>query len=143
MTRIAMAERQTNQLTRNQRLVLDALAARPRPMSAYSILAELQEAGLRAPLQVYRALERLTAHGLVHRIESLNAFMACASGKGHSDATVVFTICESCGTVTERQDEAIGDRLGEICRAEGFRAHAKAVEIHGQCGRCAEAPTAG
>ncbi|MCB1460156.1 MAG: transcriptional repressor, partial [Nitratireductor sp.] len=65
-------------LTRNQLLVLNALVAAGGPLSAYGILDQLREEGFRAPLQVYRALEKLVDQGKVHRLESLNAFVACS-----------------------------------------------------------------
>ncbi len=64
-------------LTRNQQLVLDRLAASPAALTAYDLLDQLRPAGLRAPVQVYRALETLGQRGLIHRIESLNAYVAC------------------------------------------------------------------
>ena len=66
------------QLTRNQGLVFDVLTHSEGPLSAYSILDKLRDSGFRAPLQVYRALDKLLEFGLVHRLESLNAFVACA-----------------------------------------------------------------
>ena len=63
-------------LTRNQTMVMAALTKSQAPMSAYAILNQLREHGFRAPLQVYRALDKLGELGLVHRLESLNAFVA-------------------------------------------------------------------
>ncbi|HSM41507.1 MAG TPA: transcriptional repressor, partial [Afifellaceae bacterium] len=68
-------------------MVFDTLLAADGPLSAYDILDRLRDKGFRAPLQVYRALDKLLALGLVHRLESLNAFIACA----HPD-------CEGHGT---------------------------------------------
>ena len=66
-----------NALTKNQQLVLTILNKADMPLSAYSILDGLREFGFKAPLQVYRALDRLIELGKVHRIESMNAFIAC------------------------------------------------------------------
>ena len=68
----------TQQLTKNQGLVFDVLSHSQGPLSAYTILDKLRDHGFRAPLQVYRALEKLLEFGLVHRLESINAFVACA-----------------------------------------------------------------
>jgi Fur family transcriptional regulator, zinc uptake regulator len=68
----------TPNLTKNQALVLDVLSRAEQPMSAYTILDKLRDNGFRAPLQVYRALEKLLDFGLVHRLESLNSFVACS-----------------------------------------------------------------
>ena len=70
-------------LTRNQGLVLGALNHSEAPLSAYDILDKLRADGLRAPLQVYRALDKLVERGLAHRLESLNAFVACADEHCH------------------------------------------------------------
>jgi Fur family zinc uptake transcriptional regulator len=64
-------------LTKNQSLVMGALTNSDGPLSAYTILDQLRDHGFRAPLQVYRALDKLVEFGLVHRLESLNAFVAC------------------------------------------------------------------
>ncbi len=68
-------------LTRNQSLVLSVLQSSEQPLSAYSILDRLREEGLRAPLQVYRALEKLLQAGRIHRLESKNAFVVCCHSK--------------------------------------------------------------
>src|SRR5215218_5796816 len=98
-------------LTRNQELVLGALAHSDAPLSAYDILDKLRDDGLRAPLQVYRALEKLIDQGLAHRLESLNAFVCCAQAHGHSGATTGFAICKSCGRVDEFADAVVAERL--------------------------------
>ena len=82
-------------LTKNQSLVLDALSGAHGPLSAYTILDQLRDHGLRAPLQVYRALEKLLEYGLVHRLESLNAFVACRHPHCGDDSTMAFAICET------------------------------------------------
>src|SRR3546814_12693557 len=69
--------RRPRRMTHNQSLVLEVLRTEGRAMTAYQILDALREHGLRAPVQVYRALERLLEREEVHRIESLNAFVAC------------------------------------------------------------------
>jgi Fur family transcriptional regulator, zinc uptake regulator len=72
-------------LTRNQDLVLKTLNAADTPLSAYDILDRLRGDGLRAPLQIYRALDKLIEHGLAHRLESLNAFVCCANSERHEN----------------------------------------------------------
>src|SRR5690554_1361870 len=98
-------------LTKNQALVLGALARTEAPVSAYTLLDQLREHGLRAPLQVYRALDKLMEYGLVHRLESLNAFVACAHPHDHRHGLVAFAICENCGQVDEFSDPAVEKRL--------------------------------
>ncbi|WP_137130108.1 Fur family transcriptional regulator [Rhizobium sp. FY34] len=127
-------------LTKNQTLVLDVLTRADQPMSAYTILDKLRDNGFRAPLQVYRALEKLLGLGLVHRLESLNSFVAC-SHQEHSccthHGTVAFAICESCGQVSEFHDHAIDDRLNEWARLKGFKAEKTTIELRGLCSACA------
>ena len=100
-------------LTKNQALVFDVLEKAEGPLSAYTILDKLRDHGFRAPLQVYRALEKLLEYGVVHRLESINSFVACAHpGENcHSHGIVAFAICESCGQVMEFHDHEVDHRL--------------------------------
>ena len=123
-------------LTRNQQLVFDALSGAGQPMSAYSILDSLRGDGLRAPLQVYRALDRLIDTGLVHRLESLNAFVACAHKHCHDDCASAFAICERCGSVTEFSDDAVMERLRGWSGRAKFAPSKMVVEVRGVCADC-------
>ena len=132
-------------LTKNQSLVFDALNRAEGPMSAYTILDKLRDHGFRAPLQVYRALDKLTEFGMVHRLESLNAFVACAhreseccgGGHGHGHGTVAFAICESCNQVLEFHDHKVDHNLGDWAKSKGFRPSKTTIEIRGLCEKCA------
>ncbi|SDU03815.1 Fur family transcriptional regulator [Stappia sp. ES.058] len=126
-------------LTRNQGLVLDALSRAEAPLSAYTILDQLREAGFRAPPQVYRALEKLVESGRVHRLESLNAFVACQHPGCDGHTAVAFTICEQCGRVAEVSDAGLIDRIRTIAAASGFRVSKSTVELRGLCADCASA----
>jgi Fur family zinc uptake transcriptional regulator len=123
-------------LTRNQSLVLDTLTQAAGPLSAYGILDQLRGAGLKAPLQVYRALDKLLEMGLAHRLESLNAFVACAHRHEHAMGLTAFAICENCGKVSEFEDEVIEERLGAWSAAQGFATHLTTIEIRGRCAAC-------
>ena len=123
-------------LTRNQTLVLDTLAKADGPLSAYTILDRLREDGFRAPLQVYRALEKLLGFGLVHRLESLNAFVACAHPHCHAQGLIAFAICEDCGQVDEFADAVVRERLGAWSADHGFRPEKTTIEIRGHCAAC-------
>lgn len=127
----------THELTRNQSLVFNALSDARGPLTAYTILDRLREDGFRAPLQVYRALEKLLEFGLVHRLESINAFVACAHPQCHSHGTMAFAICEDCGNVREFSDEQIVERLEDWARAENFNPRKTTIELRGQCESCA------
>lgn len=124
-------------LTRNQSLVLDRLAAADSPMSAYDILDEVRSEGIKAPLQIYRALDKLLEKGLAHRLESMNAFVACAEPHCHRSGIIAFAICETCGHVSEFADEVVRERLEGWARADGFRPSRTTVEIRGTCKACA------
>ena len=124
------------ELTKHQALVLGALAREESPASAYTLLAQLQAEGLRAPQQVYRALDKLIEYGLVHRVETMNSFVACAHPHDHQHGLVVFAICDQCGHVDEFSDSAIERRLSGWSKDNGFRMGAATVELHGQCARC-------
>ncbi len=135
-------------LTRNQLLVLDVLQEAQRPLSAYAILDRLRTKGMRAPLQVYRALDVLMARGLVHRLESLNAFIACCAQDCHlptaperdgsrERAAIGFAICEKCGCAEEFIDARLNRRLQTCARDRGFLPANSVVEISGLCARCA------
>ncbi len=126
----------SHDLTRNQSLVLDALTRADGPLSAYTILDRLREDGFRAPLQVYRALDKLLAAGLVHRLETLNAFVACAHPHCHAQGLIAFAICEDCGQVDEFSDEVVRERLGAWSAAKGFKAEKTMIEIRGHCAAC-------
>ena len=123
-------------LTKNQKLVFDALSRSVQPMSAYSILDKLRDAGLRAPLQVYRALDKLMESGKVHRLETLNAFVACAHAHCHEDCASAFAICEKCGSVSEFSDDGIMERLRGWSQSAKFMPSRMTVEVRGLCAAC-------
>lgn len=122
------------ELTRNQKLVLDCLRRAERPLSAYQLLDRLRAAGMSAPPTVYRALERLVAWGHVHRIESLNAYVACCDA-GHADE-VVFVVCRDCGAVAELPAEPSSATLRAQAERSGFTVDKAHFEMVGMCGDC-------
>ncbi len=132
--RLPMAARDA--LTRNQICVLERLEAATGPLSAYTLLDLLRDQGFRAPLQVYRALDTLIKGGFVHRLESLNAFVACAEPHDHAHAMTAFAICDRCGQVTEMDDHAVGEQLDRWVRATGFAAKKAVIEFRGTCAKC-------
>ncbi len=126
-------------LTRNQELVLGALAHAKAPLSAYDILDQLRDDGIKAPLQIYRALDKLTERGLAHRLESLNAFVCCADAHCHATGSIAFAICEACGKVEEFAEPAIEARLKGWSKASGFVPERMTIELRGRCRQCAAA----
>lgn len=123
-------------LTKNQSLVMGALSSSDGPLSAYTILDQLRDDGFRAPLQVYRALDKLVEFGLVHRLESLNAFVACRHTECGDKGQTVFMICETCGKAIEVTDKAIGKRLKTVATNAQFALQMATVELRGTCEAC-------
>lgn len=126
----------THALTKNQALVLNALVATEGPVSAYSLLDRLREQGFRAPLQVYRALEKLIEFGLVHKLESLNSFVACAHPHDHGHGIVGFAICGTCGQVDEFSENAVEKRLKGWANDHSFKLSNTVIELRGTCAEC-------
>lgn len=127
---------QSEDLTRNQTLVMGALTRSEGPLSAYTILDRLRDDGFRAPLQVYRALDKLVEFGLVHRLESLNAFVACRHPGCEAHETIAFMICERCGQVSEITDTTLARRMKRLANDAGFALKKTTLELSGICGDC-------
>lgn len=125
-------------LTPLRRNVLRHLAEGHQAVGAYDLMARMGEGkDAPAPISVYRALDFLQAHGLVHKIESRNAYVACSHG--HKDSRAVLLICEDCGMVAEIPGDAAFAALDGEASAHGFAPARAIVEIAGQCQRCARA----
>ncbi len=122
-------------LTPMRRQVLETLLASHKPLGAYEIIDRLTGKSRPAPITIYRALEFLRDNGLVHRIESRNAFVACVHNHGGDDL-VVFLICESCGAVGEAPGGAAAEALKVSSRAAGLAPKSPLVEIAGVCSQC-------
>jgi Fur family zinc uptake transcriptional regulator len=118
--------------------VLELVWDSHRPIGAYAILERLKADGRSAaPPTVYRTLDFLMAAGLVHRIESLNAYVGCAHpGERHASQ---FLICKTCGTSLELDEPAVGSALAQAASARGFRVDTRVVELSGICASCAQA----
>lgn len=133
-----MAEPHTHDgLTRNQNLVLKALTEARSPLSAYTILDRLRGDGFRAPLQVYRALDKLIEVGIVHRLESMNSFVACSHSECESHGQTAFTICQTCGAVTELADDELDGHLKALAARSEFDVRHSTIELRGFCRDCA------
>ncbi len=130
-----LCEARKLRLTPRRRQVLEILLASHQPMGAYDILTELHRSGDSdkiAPPIVYRALEFLLAQGLIHRIESKNAFITCAQ-PGH-ESTAQFLICRDCDRVAEL--ETSESALLAEADSLGFAVDHSVVEITGVCAQC-------
>lgn len=126
-------------LTKNQRLVLEVLRAESGPLTAYVILERLRHAGLRAPPQIYRALNQLKERALVHKLDSLNAFIACQNPECSGHNVLAFAICDRCEKVAEVAHPALSNCLSEIADRSCWEVTLSNVEIHGLCRTCQEA----
>lgn len=131
-----LAESRGARLTPTRARVLDIVAESHKPIGAYDILERLsRERGRAAPPTVYRALAFLVEQGFVHRIDSLNAFIACFDAERSHDAG--FLICEGCQTVEEIADPTLGAAMKGSVAARGFKARRAVMEISGLCAACA------
>ena len=131
-----ICERRAQKFTPIRRQVLQALLSSHRPLGAYEVIDELARTMPRpAPITIYRALDFLMENGLVHRIESRNAYLACAH---HHDeaAMVAFLICDLCGSVGEIPAAPVARSVNAAARASGFAPKMSVVEISGTCAHC-------
>ncbi|MGA9409433.1 MAG: Fur family transcriptional regulator [Roseobacter sp.] len=122
-------------LTPVRRRALEILLKEHRALGAYELLAQLAKEGLGSqPPVAYRALDFLVKAGLAHKIEALNAYIACThTGAAHTPA---FLICRKCNSVAETETTPSGGRLGDAARAAGFQIERTVVEAEGLCPDC-------
>ena len=117
--------------------VLAILHRQTRPMSAYDVMAELRPIHPKvAPTTIYRLLSALSEKGHVHRVESLNAFVAC-SHASHAQSAIM-SICDACGSVEETLSSALVKNLAGITGKSGFAPSRHVIEVHGVCATCNE-----
>ena len=123
-------------LTYIRRRVLELIWDSHKAVKAYDLLDRLSnsEKSVRPPT-VYRALEFLMAHGLVHRVDSLNAFIGCSGSDEQHNAQ--FLICQECGEVSEMDGAMIGQAVARQAAEAGFNVRRQMVELHGECPGCA------
>lgn len=126
---------QGGRLTPQRQQILELVWQEHKPVGAYELLERLRDAGVKAaPPTVYRALDFLLNHGLIHRIESLNAYTGCATpGIPHHGQ---FLVCSQCQHVAELDDSAIKQQLDARARQLGFMIEHQTVEISGLCPHC-------
>lgn len=122
-------------LTAQRRRVLELLWTSHKPLGAYEILDMLNKQGAAAaPPTVYRALDFLLANGLIHRIESLNAFVGCAAPDQEHGGQ--FLICSSCGLTAELDDDDLTKKIRERASKMGFDVKKQTIEVSGLCPAC-------
>ena len=131
--------------------VLGLIARQGKPIKAYDLLEQLradnartdksddeESTGAAAPPTIYRALDFLLANGFIHKLESINAFVACHHPNA-AQHSVPFLICDRCHSATELEDAGIVASLDAAARALGFAPQAQTLEVHGLCAKCAQA----
>ena len=123
-------------LTKNQQIIFDLIDKSPEPMKAYSILFNVQKKGIKAPLQVYRALDKLVEIGKIHKIESRNAFIACHNSSCRVAKATAFSICESCEMVDEISDAKLSKYLSSFNHKKGMKFKRFNLEFFGLCKKC-------
>jgi Fur family transcriptional regulator, zinc uptake regulator len=133
---LACSERGTR-LTALRREVLTLILAAEGPITAYQLLDRLKETNRSAvPATIYRALDFLLRNGLIHKIESLSAFVPCTEASGHAHPAH-FLICCRCGAALELEDPNVSRALSQAAAKRGFHATSAIVEVDGICASCA------
>ncbi|HEX7386380.1 MAG TPA: Fur family transcriptional regulator [Castellaniella sp.] len=140
--RLALAEnlcaQRGSRLTPLRRLVLETLLRHPGSLKAYELLDALRPVQPNAaPPTVYRALEFLTAQGLIHRLDALNAWSACTDAGGHPHDVLV--VCTRCGSVAELSDPSLSEQLTQCVAQAGYVLDGHLTELKGLCPRCQQA----
>ena len=123
-------------LTPIRRKVLELIWESHRAVKAYDLLDRIKPLEQTAkPATVYRALDFLLEQGLIHRVESLNAFIGCRCSERQHEQLLL--ICNQCHEVEERPGEMVMEAVTRELEQAGFTIHRKAIEIHGVCAHCA------
>ena len=123
-------------LSKNQQIVLEIIEKAKEPLKAYSILFSVQKKGIKAPPQVYRALDRLIKLGKIHKIESKNAFVACKNDNCTISNATAFSICDNCEMVTEISNPKLSKYLANFQDETGMRYSKYNLEFFGLCKKC-------
>ena len=123
-------------LTNNQQTVLNLLEGSKEPLKAYAILFDIQKKGIKSPLQVYRALDKLIKIGKVHKIESKNSYIACNNTDCSSKTSTSFLICELCDDVTELKKNNLSMYFSKQSEKSNFKYSKHNLEIYGACKTC-------
>ena len=124
-------------LSKNQKIIFDLIHKSSEPLKAYTILFNVQKKGIKAPPQVYRALDKLVEIGKIHKIESKNAFVACRNSDCEISKATAFSICESCEIVDEISDVKLSKYLSSFNHKKGMKFKRFNLEFFGLCKKCA------
>ena len=121
-------------LTKNQKIVFNLLQNSGEPLKAYTILESLKREGLKSPLQVYRALDKLVELGIIHKIESQNSFIACSNSNCASNTA--FTICKRCGDVKEIKNNHLFEQVSDLGKKNRLKVQRFNLEFYVDCNGC-------
>ena len=127
---------QTELLSKNQQVVLEIIEKAKEPLKAYSILFDVQKKGIKAPQQIYRALDKLIEIGKIHKIESRNAFVACKNTNCEISKATAFSICKNCEKITEINNTNLSKYLTNFEDDTGMKYQKYNLEFFGLCKRC-------
>ena len=125
-----------NNLSKNQQIIFDLINKSSEPLKAYTILFNVQKRGIKAPPQVYRALDKLVQTGKIHKIESKNAFVACRNTNCEISKATAFSICENCEMVDEINDVKLTKYLTSFSDKKGTKYKRFNLEFFGLCKKC-------
>ncbi len=123
-------------LSKNQQVVLALIEKANEPLKAYSILSNVQKKGIKAPLQVYRALNKLMEIGKIHKIESKNTFVACKNNNCKISKASAFYICQTCEDVSEVNDSKLTKYLLNFKTNNEMQLNKYNLEFFGLCKNC-------
>ncbi|WP_415304866.1 Fur family transcriptional regulator [Candidatus Pelagibacter sp. Uisw_090] len=123
-------------LSKNQQIIFDFIEKAKEPLKAYSILFNVQKKGIKAPLQVYRALDKLVEIGKIHKIESRNAFIACKNSNCEVSNATIFSICNKCENVSEINNPKLSKYLTNFEDDTGMQYNKYNLEFFGLCKKC-------
>ena len=123
-------------LSKNQQIIFDFIEKAKEPLKAYSILFNVQKKGIKAPLQVYRALDKLVEIGKIHKVESRNAFIACKSSSCEITKATAFSICTECEIVSEINNPKLSKYLTNFEDDTGMQYNKYNLEFFGLCKKC-------
>ena len=133
-----LVRHQGARFTPMRRATFEFLLGQAAPLSAYDILARLENRLSKklAPPTVYRALEFLLAQGLIHRLETNNAYLVCDHPGRHHES--VYLVCTACGVTLEVDDPAVAELIEAKAAHHGFAPSKQVIEVQGLCKSCSD-----
>lgn len=122
-------------LTDTRKRVLELIWQGHEAIKAYDLIQQFSDGGTKPPT-VYRALDFLLENGLIHRIDSLNAFIGCPHPEHHDECGLQVMVCDKCHRVEELHTHDAMSMITKAAAATGFEVSHPVVEVHGLCEKC-------